>query len=64
MAVSTTTKEPFVSFASDAAEDVSEKQHRVQIDESVTSPVVLYFATGIAWLLFGSLAGTYRRDKI
>ena len=57
MAVQTTTKEQFVSFASDAAEDVSEKQHRVQIDESVTSPVVLYFATGIGWLLIGSLAG-------
>ena len=41
MAVQTTTKEQFISFASDAVEDVSEKQQRVQIDESVTSPVVL-----------------------
>ncbi len=57
MAGQTATKEQFVSFVSDAAEEVSEKQLRVQIDESVTSPVVLYFATGIAWLLFGSLAG-------
>ena len=57
MATKTAAKEQFVSFASHTAEEVSEKRHRVEIDDSVTSPVVLFFLTGIGWLVFGSLAG-------
>jgi len=57
MTAPTLAREQFVSFAPHSAEEVSEKQLRVQIDESVTSPVVLYFVTGIFWLVLGSLAG-------
>jgi len=46
------------------AERVNDERRRIGIDASATSPTVLFLASGIAWLVVGSLLGVIASFKL